>query len=139
MNGSEAPTDLRPDRQLGPYQITSRIGAGGMGEVYRARDPRLGRDVAVKVLPSSFAQDPDAVNTWAGAINNSGVVVGTYQTPAPEWLGFVLERGRFTDFRVPDASWTNPYFINDRGQISGTYGDAKSVAHGFVATPVHGR
>lgn len=58
MNSSEAPTGLRPDQQLGPYQITSRIGAGGMGEVYRARDTRLGRDVAVKVLPSSFAQDP---------------------------------------------------------------------------------
>src|SRR5215510_14464431 len=39
--------------RLGPYEIHSLIGAGGMGEVYRARDPRLGRDVAIKVLPES--------------------------------------------------------------------------------------
>jgi protein kinase-like protein/WD40 repeat protein len=45
--------------RLGPYEITAAIGAGGMGEVYRARDPRLKRDVALKVLPESFASDPD--------------------------------------------------------------------------------
>ena len=45
---------------LGPYEIVSPIGAGGMGEVYRARDPRLGRDVAVKVLPEALALDPGA-------------------------------------------------------------------------------
>src|SRR5207253_621913 len=47
--------------RLGPYEIVARIGAGGMGEVYRARDSRLGRDVAVKVLPERLAQDADAV------------------------------------------------------------------------------
>lgn len=45
--------------QLGPYQIVAPIGAGGMGEVYRARDTRLNRDAAIKVLPASFAQDTD--------------------------------------------------------------------------------
>ena len=45
--------------QLGPYEILGLIGAGGMGEVYRARDTRLGRDVAVKTLPDSVTQDPE--------------------------------------------------------------------------------
>jgi serine/threonine protein kinase len=50
---------LAPGTRLGPYQITARIGTGGMGEVYRARDTRLNRDVAIKVLPSELARDPD--------------------------------------------------------------------------------
>jgi serine/threonine-protein kinase len=45
--------------RLGPYEVLSKLGAGGMGEVYRARDTKLNRDVALKVLPDSFASDPD--------------------------------------------------------------------------------
>jgi serine/threonine protein kinase/Tol biopolymer transport system component len=52
-------------QKIGPYQITSQIGAGGMGEVYRARDPRLARDVAIKVLPASFSADPDRLQRFA--------------------------------------------------------------------------
>ena len=50
---------LGPGARLGAYEIVSAIGAGGMGEVYRARDTRLGRDVAIKVLADSFADDPE--------------------------------------------------------------------------------
>ena len=49
---------LEPGARLGPYEVLSALGAGGMGEVYRARDTRLGRDVAVKVLPAALSDDP---------------------------------------------------------------------------------
>jgi serine/threonine-protein kinase len=51
--------------RVGPYEIVSPLGAGGMGEVFRARDTRLGRDVAVKVVPSLFADDPDRTARFA--------------------------------------------------------------------------
>ncbi len=52
---------LNPGAKLGPYEITAPIGAGGMGEVFRARDTKLNREVALKVLPPAFAQDPERV------------------------------------------------------------------------------
>ena len=55
---------LAAGTKLGPYEILAPIGAGGMGEVYRARDPRLGREVAIKVLPASFSQDPDRLKRF---------------------------------------------------------------------------
>ncbi|HEV8129574.1 MAG TPA: serine/threonine-protein kinase, partial [Candidatus Eisenbacteria bacterium] len=66
--------------KLGPYEIVAPIGAGGMGEVYRARDSRLGRDVAVKVLPPAFARDTERLQRFehearaAGALNHPGIV-----------------------------------------------------------------
>ena len=52
---------LVPGMRLGPYEILAAIGAGGMGEVYRARDTRLTRDVAIKVLPQLLATDTSAL------------------------------------------------------------------------------
>ena len=56
---------LGPGSKLGPYDIQAAIGAGGMGEVYRARDARLNRDVAIKILPASFSADPDRLQRFA--------------------------------------------------------------------------
>ena len=53
--------NLSPGTKLGGYEIVDTIGVGGMGEVYRARDWKLQRDVAIKVLPTDFARDPDRV------------------------------------------------------------------------------
>lgn len=57
---------LAPGVRLGPYEILSPLGAGGMGEVWRARDARLGRDVAIKVLPDHLAGDPKALRRFEG-------------------------------------------------------------------------
>ena len=80
------PTDprddaLSPGAHVGPYEVTDRIGSGGMGEVYRARDARFGRDVAIKVLPVSFASDPERLRRFeqearaAGSIDHPGILV----------------------------------------------------------------
>ncbi len=50
---------LEPGTTLGPYTVTAKIGEGGVGEVYRATDTKLNRQVALKVLPEAFATDPD--------------------------------------------------------------------------------
>jgi len=52
---------LQPGTRLGPYEILSPLASGGMGEVYRARDARLGRDVAIKIVPHSVADNADAL------------------------------------------------------------------------------
>ncbi|HLV85352.1 MAG TPA: protein kinase [Candidatus Sulfotelmatobacter sp.] len=56
---------LSPKTKLGPYEIQAPLGAGGMGEVYRARDTRLNRDVAIKILPASFSQDQERLQRFA--------------------------------------------------------------------------
>src|SRR6201982_1937056 len=55
---------LSPGVRLGPYEILDTIGAGGMGEVYRARDTRLGREIALKILPESFACESDRLHRF---------------------------------------------------------------------------
>src|SRR5205809_2163105 len=71
---------LATGTKLGPYEIVAPLGAGGMGEVYRARDTRLGREVAVKVLPESFSKDPDRLRRFeqearaASQLNHPNIV-----------------------------------------------------------------
>ncbi|HWN98600.1 MAG TPA: protein kinase [Blastocatellia bacterium] len=72
---------LTSSTRLGPYEILAPLGAGGMGEVYRARDTRLGRDVAVKVLPSSFSDNEQRLHRFeqeacaAGALNHPNILI----------------------------------------------------------------
>jgi hypothetical protein len=71
---------LAAGSRLGPYEILSLLGAGGMGEVYRARDTRLSREVAVKVLPAAVASDPDRLSRFekearsASSLNHPNIV-----------------------------------------------------------------
>jgi Tol biopolymer transport system component len=65
---------LSPGSRLGPYEILAPLGAGGMGEVYRARDPRLGREVAIKVLPTSFTSDPDRLRRFEQEARAAGML-----------------------------------------------------------------
>ena len=91
---------LTSGEKLGPYEILSPLGAGGMGEVYRARDTRLGRDVAIKVLPESFAPDADRLRRFeqeartVAALNHPNILgvydIGQYQG-SPYMVSELLE------------------------------------------------
>jgi len=97
---------LAAGTRLGPYEIVSPLGAGGMGEVYRARDPRLGRDVAIKVLPTAFSADADRLRRFeqearaAAALNHPNILavhdIGT-ETGAPFIVSELLEGATLRD------------------------------------------
>jgi serine/threonine protein kinase/tetratricopeptide (TPR) repeat protein len=111
---------LTPGSRLGPYEILTPLGAGGMGEVYRARDPRLGRDVAIKVLPASFSQDADRLRRFeqearaAGVLNHPNITavydVGTHDG-APYVVQELLEgetlRQELAGGRLPSRKATD--------------------------------
>src|SRR5271155_4022856 len=97
---------LSSGTKLGPYEIQSPLGAGGMGEVYRARDARLGRDVAIKVLPEALAKDADRLRRFEqeartiAALNHPNILgihdIGTYNG-APFLVSEFLEGGTLRD------------------------------------------
>src|ERR1044071_3261823 len=91
----------RGDR-IGPYEILAPLGAGGMGEVSRARDPRLGRDVAIKVLPEASTTDPDRLHRFeleakaVGALSHPNLlaVFDTGQHDGAPFVVFELLEGQ---------------------------------------------
>src|SRR4051812_45826952 len=91
---------ISPNSTIAQYTIVSKIGEGGMGVVYRARDPKLGRDVAIKVLPASLSENADRLNRFeqeaqaAGALNHPNILsiyhIGTH-AGAPYIVSELLE------------------------------------------------
>ena len=81
--------------RLGPYEILAPVGAGGMGEVYRARDTRLGRDVAVKILSSHLSSDPDLKQRFerearAVSLLTHPNICFLYDIGSQDWIDFIV-------------------------------------------------
>jgi eukaryotic-like serine/threonine-protein kinase len=122
--------------RLGPYQIAGLLGAGGMGEVYRAHDPRLGRDVAVKVLPAVWVSDADRRERFerearaVAALNHPNITaihdVGT-DAGVPFIVSELLEGATLRELMTPGAPWP----VRKAVEV------ALSIAHGLAA--VHAR
>ena len=87
---------LAPGPRLGPYEVTGKLGEGGMGEVWRARDTKLGREAAIKVLPPGFAADterltrgPSRVDEALGLKHEKGIAIIT-SNHGEEWDSSLL-------------------------------------------------
>jgi hypothetical protein len=113
---------MTPGTKLGPYEILAAIGAGGMGEVYRAHDPKLGRDVAIKVLPEAFARDAErmarfqreakvlamAVDVNTSGVFQAGVPKALFKVPAGELFWDVSSDGKRFIMAAPSANASAP-------------------------------
>ncbi len=75
---------LKPGAHLGPYEVLSLLGAGGMGEVYRARDARLAREVAIKVLPEDSTADPERLRRFEQEAKAVGEMTEPTKADAPK-------------------------------------------------------
>jgi eukaryotic-like serine/threonine-protein kinase len=124
---------IAPGMRLGRYEVVATIGAGGMGEVYRARDPRLGRDVAIKVLAQNVAQDPVLLERFirearAVAALNHPHIVTIYSTEEADGVPFLtmeLVEGRTLDALLRPGGMP----IADLLEIAIPLADALSAAH----------
>jgi serine/threonine protein kinase len=111
LQSSALRVTLTPGTKLGDYEVKGLLGSGGMGEVYRARDTRLGRDVAIKVLPGYLSQDPDRLRRFeqearaAAALNHPNILavfqMGTYEG-APYLVSELLEGFTLREHLVRD-------------------------------------
>jgi eukaryotic-like serine/threonine-protein kinase len=118
---------------LGPYRILEKLGAGGMGEVYRAHDPRLGRDVALKVLSSALAIDLTRLERFTrearaiAALNHPHIVTiySTEETDGVRFLTMELVEGQTLDALIPSAGLPIPRFL----EIAVPLADALTAAH----------
>jgi Tol biopolymer transport system component/serine/threonine protein kinase len=119
--------------KLGPYEIISLVGSGGMGEVYRARDPRLGRDIAIKVLPAAFAADVDRLRRFerearaAAALNHPNIVTvySVEKENALLLLTMELVEGRSLALVIPKGGMG----LDDLLTIAIPLADAIAAAH----------
>ena len=124
---------ILPGRRLGPYEILSAIGAGGMGEVYRARDTKLGRDVAIKVLPANFVNDPERLSRFQrearmlAALNHANIatIYGLEQSGDVTSLVMELVPGETLADRVK----AGPLPIEEALKIAVQIAEALEAAH----------
>src|SRR5262245_17060418 len=124
---------LRAGTRLGPYEIVAPLGAGGMGEVYRAHDPRLGRDVALKILPDSMAEDAESLSRFTrearalAAINHPHIVTifSTEETGSVRFLTMELVEGRTLDQMIPAGGVSMARFFD----VATALADALGAAH----------
>jgi serine/threonine protein kinase len=101
---------LDPGTRLGAYEVVSPLGAGGMGEVYRARHLKLEREVAIKVLPGELASDPDRLHRFerearaASALNHPNIVTihDIDEQEGTRYIAMELVRGRTLPAMLPD-------------------------------------
>ncbi|HET7451470.1 MAG TPA: protein kinase [Thermoanaerobaculia bacterium] len=124
---------LTPGTRLGPYEILSPLGAGGMGEVYRARDTRLGREVALKVLPESFARDPDRVRRFESEARSASAladphVVTVFDVGEQDGTPYIAtELVEGTDLR--SSIEKGPLPPGKAAEIAGQIAEGLAVAH----------
>jgi eukaryotic-like serine/threonine-protein kinase len=119
--------------RLGPYEILAAIGAGGMGEVYRARDTKLGRDVAIKVLPDAFARDADRMARFQreakvlASLNHTNIasIYGLEDSGSTSALVMELAEGPTLADRIAQG----PISIDDALRIARQIADALEYAH----------
>src|SRR5208282_874142 len=115
---------LTAGTRLGPYEILAPIGAGGMGEVYRGRDTKLDRDVAIKVLPPAFAQDPERLARF----EREAKVLASLNHPNIAQIYGLEERALVMEL-VPGESLKGPLALETALNYAKQIADALEAAH----------